>query len=43
VVEIAARRFHDEGFWKQSLKWIGIELHRLILGEVRGEYFQYFK
>lgn len=43
VVEIAARRFEREGFWKQSLKWIGIELHRLILGEIRGDYFHYFK
>lgn len=43
VVEIAARRFENEGSFWMSLKWIGIELHRLILGEIRGEYFRYFK
>ena len=43
VVEIAVRRFDEEGFWKQSLKWLGIELHRLTLGEIRGDYFRYFK
>ena len=43
VVEIAARRFDAEGSFLMSLKWIGIELHRLILGEIRGEYFRYFK
>lgn len=42
-VEIAARRFEDEGGFWMSLKWLGIELHRLILGEIRGEYFRYFK
>jgi glycosyltransferase involved in cell wall biosynthesis len=43
VVEIAVRRFDAEGFWKQSLKWLGIELHRMVLGEIRGDYFRYFK
>ncbi|HEX9887553.1 MAG TPA: glycosyltransferase [Longimicrobiales bacterium] len=43
VVEIAARRFDAEGLWVMSLKWIGIELHRLFLGEIRGGYFRYFK
>jgi glycosyltransferase involved in cell wall biosynthesis len=43
VVEIAARRFEAEGSLKQSLKWMGIELHRLVAGEIRGEYFGYFK
>lgn len=42
-VVIAARRFEDEGGLKMSLKWLGIELHRLILGEIRGEYFRYFR
>lgn len=43
VIEIAARRFQDEGVWAQSFKWLGIELHRLFLGEIRGDYFRYFK
>jgi glycosyltransferase involved in cell wall biosynthesis len=43
VVEIAARRFESEGSLLMSLKWIGIELHRLLLGEIRGGYFRYFK
>jgi glycosyltransferase involved in cell wall biosynthesis len=43
VVEIAARRFQSEGSLLMSMKWIGIELHRLLLGEIRGEYFRYFK
>jgi GT2 family glycosyltransferase len=43
VVEIAVRRFTDEGFVKMSVKWLGIELHRLFLGEIRGDYFRYFK
>lgn len=42
-VVIAARRFEAEGSLKMSLKWLGIELHRLLLGEIRGEYFRYFK
>jgi glycosyltransferase involved in cell wall biosynthesis len=43
VVEIAARRFQKEGSFWMSLKWIGIEIHRLVFGEIRGEYFRYFK
>ena len=43
VVEIAVRRFTTEGFVKTSTKWVGIELHRLLLGEIRGDYFRYFK
>ena len=43
VVEIAARRFETEGSLRMSLKWMGIELHRLVIGEIRGEYFRYFK
>lgn len=42
-VVIAARRFETEGSLKMSFKWLGIELHRLILGEIRGDYFRYFK
>lgn len=42
-VVIAARRFEKEGSLAMSLKWIGIELHRLVLGEIRGDYFRYFK
>lgn len=43
VVEIAARRFEAEGGIIMSLKWLGIELHRLAIGEIRGDYFRYFK
>jgi glycosyltransferase involved in cell wall biosynthesis len=43
VVEIAARRFEAEGGIVMSLKWLGIELHRLVIGEIRGDYFRYFK
>ncbi|HEX9593940.1 MAG TPA: glycosyltransferase [bacterium] len=43
VVEIAARRFESEGSLRMNVKWIAIELHRLILGEIRGDYFRYFK
>lgn len=43
VVEVAVRRFEEEGFWSQNLKWLGIELHRMVLGEIRGDYFRYFK
>jgi hypothetical protein len=42
-IEIASRRFDDEGSFRMSLKWIGIELHRLIIGEIREECFRYFK
>lgn len=43
TIEIAARRFESEGNLRMSLKWIGIELHRVLLGEIRGDYFHYFK
>lgn len=43
VVEIAARRFESEGGILMTLKWLGIELHRLVLGEIRGGYFHYFE
>jgi glycosyltransferase involved in cell wall biosynthesis len=43
VVEIAARRFESEGTLRMNVKWLGIELHRLVLGEIRGDYFRYFK
>jgi glycosyltransferase involved in cell wall biosynthesis len=43
VVEIAARRFEREGGIFMSLKWLGIELHRLLLGEIRTDTFRYFK
>lgn len=42
VVEIATRRFDQEGFMRQSLKWLGIEAHRLVLGEIRTNRFRYF-
>ena len=42
-VVIAARRFENEGSLWMSVKWLGIEFHRLVLGEIRGEYFRYFK
>ena len=42
VVEIAARRFAVEGSLRQSIKWIGIELHRLFVGEIRSDVFGYF-
>jgi glycosyltransferase involved in cell wall biosynthesis len=43
AVVIAGRRFESEGSLSMSLKWLGIELHRLLLGEIRGDYFRYFK
>ena len=42
VAEISVRRFHAEGFWAMSLRWVGIELHRAFLGEVRSDRFRYF-
>lgn len=42
VVEIATRRFDREGFFKMSAKWLGIEAHRLFLGEIRNNRFRYF-
>lgn len=43
VVEFAVRRFDKEGTWSMNLKWIGIELHRIFLGEIRKDTFRYFK
>lgn len=43
VVEIAQRRFDDHGFWKMSLKWLAIEAHRMLLGEIRHDRFGYFR
>lgn len=42
VVEIATRRFDRQGMLTMSAKWLGIEVHRLFLGEIRGDYFRYF-
>lgn len=42
VVEIATRRFDEEGLLKMSAKWLGIEAHRLLLGEIRSDRFHYF-
>jgi hypothetical protein len=43
VVEIAARRFDEEGLLRMSAKWLAIELHRLFLGEIRSDRFHYFE
>ncbi len=42
VVEIATRRFDRQGLFTMSAKWLGIELHRLFVGEIRKDYFRYF-
>lgn len=42
VVEIATRRFDEEGLLHMSAKWLGIEAHRLFLGEIRSDRFHYF-
>ena len=42
AVRVATRRFRSEGTLKMTLKWVGIELHRIVLGEIRGDYFRYF-
>ena len=42
-ITIATRRFESEGRWSTSLKWLGIELHRATMGEIRADYFRYFK
>jgi glycosyltransferase involved in cell wall biosynthesis len=42
AVRISARRFENEGVWKMNLKWLGIEAHRLFIGEVRKDTFRYF-
>jgi hypothetical protein len=40
---VASRRFEPKGGDRGSLKWLGIEAHRAVLGEIRGEYFCYFE
>ncbi|MDT8341427.1 MAG: glycosyltransferase [Longimicrobiales bacterium] len=42
MVRIAVRRFEQQGFVRMSLKWLGIELYRLVLGEIRSNRFRYF-
>lgn len=42
VVEIATRRFTDQGLVHMSLKWLAIEAHRLVRGEIRDDRFRYF-
>jgi glycosyltransferase involved in cell wall biosynthesis len=42
VVEIAARRFDRQGLWRMSAKWLAIELHRMLRGEIRSDRFGYF-
>lgn len=41
-VVISTRRFRSEGFVRASARWLGIELHRILLGEVRRPLFRYF-
>ena len=41
-VVISTRRFRREGFVRASARWVGIELHRILLGEVRRPLFRYF-
>ena len=43
VVEIAVHRFEQRGFWMQGLKWIGVELRRMAVSDIRGDYFRYFR
>jgi glycosyltransferase involved in cell wall biosynthesis len=43
VVQVAARRFESSGGLTMSLRWILIELHRLVLGEIRGDRIPYFE
>lgn len=43
TVLISARRFAAEGTWTMNLKWIGIELHGIVRGEIRSDAFRYFK
>ena len=42
-MEIATRRFRSEGYVKMSAKWLGIEVPQIFRGEIRGDYFRYFK
>ncbi|MYD12349.1 MAG: glycosyltransferase [Gemmatimonadetes bacterium] len=41
-VVISTRRFRSDGFVRASARWLGIELHRILLGEVRRPLFRYF-
>lgn len=41
-VEIATRRFDRQGTLTMSAKWVGIEAHRLVFGEIRSDRFRYF-
>lgn len=43
VVEIAQRRFDARGLWRMSVVWLGVEAHRLLLGEIRHDRFGYFR
>jgi glycosyltransferase involved in cell wall biosynthesis len=43
VVQVAARRFESSGPLRMSLRWVLIELHRLILGEIRDDRIPYFE
>lgn len=43
VVQIAARRFEATGGLAMSLRWVLIDVHRLLLGEIRGDYIPYFE
>lgn len=42
VVVISVRRFRQDGALRAHLRWLGIEAHRLVLGEVRRPLFRYF-
>lgn len=41
-VVISTRRFRNDGLLRASARWIGIELHRIFVGEVRRPLFRYF-
>ena len=41
-VVISTRRFRSDGFARASARWVGIELHRIVFGEVRRPLFRYF-
>jgi hypothetical protein len=43
VVQVAARRFLASGGLKMSVRWIVIEAHRLLLGEIRHHRIRYFE
>lgn len=42
IVEIAARRFDEQGLLRMSAKWLAIEVHRLLRGEIRSDRYRYF-